>query len=167
MKINSGSPNNLYSCYNEARGVAQNKNYVLRKKKAKTWTFLQTSIINTFLIAIILLCIISYCDLSYWYLLLCFVPIVFNHIYLFFYLRKIKRYQKRFFNIFDEDGIHDESFYGIKMLFTWKKIQAIVIGRKSIVVLTDTPCYFYYGIDKKHDILDAIEMYSKKKKIIM
>ena len=166
MKIGSLMTKNMYKCYSEARGIAQNKRTILRKRKAKTFTFLGTSIINTLLIMVILLCFVLYYNLSYLYLLLALAPIVLNHIYIFFYLRKIKKRRKINYNIFDREGIHDESFYGIKMLFTWKKVKAIVIGKYSVVVLTDTPCYFYYGIDVKDDIIEAVELYSRKNKII-
>lgn len=165
MKISSGS-HNLYRCYNEARGIAQNKNSVLRRKSPNAVSFLQTSIINSCLLLIIVLCIVSYCKLSYLYLFISLAPLVFDHIYVFFYLRRLRNNSKKFYNEFDEEGLHDESFYGIKMLFTWRKIQAIVIGKYSVVILTDTPCYFYYNIDKKDEILEAVERYSRKKRVI-
>lgn len=166
MKIGSFMTKNMYKCYSEARGIAQNKRLVLRKKKAKTFTFLTTSIINTILLLIILLCVVLYFNLSFLLLFLSLVPLVLSHIYIFFYLRKIKKRRKIFYNIFDKDGIHDDSFHGIKMLFTWKKVKAVVIGKYSIVILTDTPCYFYYGMDVKNDIIEAVELYSRKNKII-
>jgi len=166
MKIGSCLSKNIYKCYSEARGIAQNKRIVLKKRKSKTVTFLQTSIINSFLLLVIILCFVLYYNLSFLFLLLSLLPLLFNHIYIFFYLRKVKNHRKFSFNVFDEEGIHDDSFYGIKMIFPWKKIKGIVVGKYSIVVLTDTPCYFYYGIDSKNDILKAVDLYSKKKKII-
>lgn len=68
--------------------------------------------------------------------------------------------------LIDKDGITDESYYGIKMMFKWEKITGIVIGKHTVTVLTDTPVYFYFEISKKDDIIKAVEEYGNKNLII-
>jgi len=66
----------------------------------------------------------------------------------------------------DERGILDESFYGIKMLFKWNKIVAVIVGKHSIVILTDTPIYFFFSKRDSKKIIKIIERYHKKIMII-
>lgn len=66
----------------------------------------------------------------------------------------------------DENGITDESYYGIKMILKWEKITGVVIGKHTITILTDTPVYFYFDIAKKEDVIKAIDKYGNKDLII-
>ena len=68
--------------------------------------------------------------------------------------------------VIDKNGITDESYHGIKMIFKWEKIIGIVISKYTVTILTDTPVYFYFNISKKDDVISAIEKYGDKEKII-
>ena len=52
------------------------------------------------------------------------------------------------------------------MIFSFDKIKCIVVGKYTVTILTDTPVYFYFDISKKEDIIEAIEKYGDKDKII-
>lgn len=166
MKISSSAPNHFFVSFNEARGIAENKKKILRKKDSRCFTYFQTNFINTILLFIIELCFVLYFKLSLWYLLFSLIPLLVKSIYVVLYLRERKIYQARKYNIIDEKGLHDDSFYGIKMLFEWKKIKALVIAKHCVVILTDTPCYFYYDISKKKELIEVFEENGCKKKII-
>lgn len=68
--------------------------------------------------------------------------------------------------VIDKNGITDESYHGIKMIFEWEKIIGVVISKYTVTILTDTPVYFYFNISKKDDVISAIEKYGDKEKII-
>ncbi len=84
----------------------------------------------------------------------------------------IKVYELKYRNNFissvtiDERGIIDESYYGIKMLFKWNKIASVVIGKHSVVILTDTPVYFFFNRRDSKKIIKTIERYHRKTMII-
>lgn len=63
--------------------------------------------------------------------------------------------------IVTEKGIIDNSFYGIEMTFYWEKVKAIVIKKHSVIILTDTPVYFYFEKSKEKELVDAITNYKK------
>ena len=173
MKIETNISNNYLLCFSEARGIAMNKKRILNSKKNKYLTFFECKFIIT-----IILCIISifFTILSkkYTYLvLLSIVTLIITTIYIFITLVIICRtyiFRKSHgFNneiLIDKDGITDTSFRGIKMIFSWKKITGIVIGKYTVTILTDTPCYFYFDISNKDKIIKAIEKYGEKKQII-
>ena len=68
--------------------------------------------------------------------------------------------------LIDKNGITDESYYGIKMIFNWSKIKGVVIGKRAITILTDTHIYFYFDISKKSEVIKAIEKYGNSDLII-
>ena len=55
---------------------------------------------------------------------------------------------------------------GIKMTFNWDKVLGVVIGKYTVTILTDTPCYFYFKIDDKRKIIKVLEKYGEEDKII-
>ena len=78
------------------------------------------------------------------------------------------RKKEHFTNVvkIDKNGITDESYYGIKMVFSWDKISALVVGKHTVTVLTDSPIYFYFNISEKDEVLKAIDKYEEKDKLV-
>ena len=58
--------------------------------------------------------------------------------------------------IIDDNGITNDSFQNIKMIFSWDKIKMMIVKKYSITILTDTSCYFFFDISKKDEIEKAL-----------
>ena len=113
------------------------------------------------------------CCINYHFCILSFFLYLASVIYLIAMLVNILtiyrfRKKQKFNNtiIIDKNGITDESYYGIKMIFSFDKINAIVVGKYTVTILTDTPCYFYFDVKEKENIIKAIEKYNKEVRII-
>jgi hypothetical protein len=63
--------------------------------------------------------------------------------------------------VIEEEGISDSSYFGIKMTLSWDKIEAVVVRTHTIVILTNTPVYFYFDKNKKKDIINNIKKYKE------
>lgn len=173
MKIDTNISNNYFSCFDEARGVAIHKKSVLKNRKSKMLSYTQGKIIGFVLLFLLSLLFAFLCTLNchmVWLLLLLYLitiiyltQAVINIVGIYSFRKK-----QKFSNtiLIDENGITDESYYGIKMIFKWEKITGVVIGKHTITILTDTPVYFYFDIAKKEDVIKAVEKYGNKDLII-
>lgn len=171
MKIESNVGNNYFKIYSESHGVAINKNKILKAKKSKCLNYFQMILIIflSILILSILLILLNNC----YTLSLSILFITFNIVFISLSLLQIistyfYRKSKKFNNsiIIDKEGITDNSFQGIKMVFSWDKIKGVVIKKYSITILTDTRCYFYFDISNKDDIIKSVNKYGSKDLII-
>ena len=52
------------------------------------------------------------------------------------------------------------------MLFKWNKIVGVIVGKHSVVILTDTPIYFFFSKRDSKKIIKTIERYHKNTMII-
>ncbi len=160
MKISGNIKENKFKCYNEARSIAKNKRQVLLKQKVCSWPFWATKFL-VFAIFFVLGFILVLND----YLFLANIVILGDILYLALnLLRVILSLTIRDDDIvltFNKEGIIDESYMGIKMIFKWEKIKAIVFGEYSITILTDTPYYFFLDIKNKKKVLEVLNKYSK------
>ena len=173
MKIETNISKNYFARFDEARGVALHKKSVLKNRKSKTLSYTQSRLIV--FIILFILSILS-CFLPYFNLCLFILPwlmflITFLYlIYIIIDITSVYIFRKRmqFSNtiLIDKNGITDESYYGIKMIFNWSKIKGVVIGKRAITILTDTPIYFYFDISKKAEVIKAIEKYGNSDLII-
>lgn len=173
MKIKYDMSNMYNACYNEALGVATHKKDVFNGKKVHNYT----SYGYMYLIAIILVIIVN--SMFYYFTdlyVVSFTLTIFSIIlvlliiiyFLIYYIRRnISKSRKRsgYLDISDE-GITDESFMGIKMIFHWQKIQAIVVGNKALTILTDTPVYFFLDNSVKDEIINNLKKYKSDIKVI-
>ena len=172
MKITCDIKDNFLTCFDEARGMYVHRNAILENKKPKCLTYFQNRLL---VLGLILLFIFFFEFYSMRYCtstlpLICSLIGLIYFIFVIFevslvYFRRKKQNFKSSLKI-DKDGITDESFHGIKMIFNWKKITAVVIGKHTVTILTDTPCYFFFDISKKDEIEKALIKYGKKSKII-
>ena len=171
MKIKSDLSYNFFTIYGDAKGIARNKK-LITKTKGKIY-------INYYLellIRFIALMVIGYYFFYSKNQLISLFAFVFLIITVSLYIVKtlsiIKVYELKYRNNFissvtiDERGIIDESYYGIKMLFKWNKIVSVVVGKHSVVILTDTPVYFFFNRRDSKKIIKTIERYHRKTMII-
>ena len=173
MKIDTSISKNYFGLFDEARGIAIYKKSVLKNRKSKTLSYTQGKIIGFVLLFLLSLLFAFLCTfnchmvwlplLSYLITIIYLAHAVINTIGIYSFRKK-----QKFSNtiLIDENGITDESYYGIKMIFKWKKIIGVVIGKHTITILTDTPVYFYFDIAKKEDVIKAIDKYGNKDLII-
>lgn len=173
MKINSNISKNFMGCFDEARGFAMHKSKIIKSKKNNCLSYMQNKLIiymTLIIISSILILSSCYdCNLLIIALLLfhganIYLIITIISIISMYHFRKKNNFKNTI--IIDKDGIIDESYYGIKMIFKWNKIIGIIIGKHTVTILTDTPCYFYFPISEKDNIIKAIDKYGDKSKII-
>jgi len=173
MKIKYDMSNRYNVCYNESLGVATHKREVLNGKKVHNYT----SYGCMYLIAIILVIIadsmfyyftdlyVVSCALTIFSIILVLLIIVYFMLY--YIRRNMSRCRKRsgYLDISDE-GITDESFMGIKMIFHWEKIHAVVVGKEALIILTDTPVYFFLDNSIKDEVINNFKKYKSDISII-
>ncbi len=172
MKISSELSHSYCACFDEARGIAMNKKTVLKNRNPKCISYLQMKLLTFILLIVlaILLAGISYLSICFYIfsLLLILIATVYFIISIFLilslYTYRLKWQTNKV--LMNKTGISGETCYGIKYSFKWDLITAVVIGKYSVTILTDTPCYFYFDISKKDEIIKAIEKYDNKNKII-
>ena len=173
MKIESDVSKNYFLRFNEARGIALHQKKVLKEKKSKVLSYIPSKLLVFILCLVIGILVIYLCQFNFYLCTVGFWIILFAIFYLFaalatlissYYFRKNRKFNN--INLIDKEGIYDESFYGIRMLFKWDKIKGVVVGKYSVVILTDTPVYFYFDISKKEEILKCVRKYGNKNLII-
>lgn len=173
MKIKYDMWDNYYKCYNEALGIASNKRSVL--KGAKVFDYLSYGYL--YLLIAIILIIISYFLYNFygiclytkflffldaWLILMVFI----YFIYFFLRANSFWKTKAKGYIELSTQGIINTQFMGIKMIFAWKKIEAVVIGKRTIVIFTDTPIYFFLNSDNQESIIKALKSYKRNLKII-
>ncbi len=176
MKIETDLSNNYFACFDEARGIAFHKRKILKRRKYEGYSYMYSRLILFIWILILGVIFAFICSKSnlcckLWF----FIPFIFVcdiayliitliNVFSLYHVRRKNNFKN---NIkIDKNGITDESFYGIKMLFKWKMIKAVVIGKYTITVLTDTPVYFYFSNEDKHKIIEAVDKYANVDLII-
>lgn len=173
MKIETDISKNFFACFDEARGFAVNKKKILKTKNAKVFTYMQGKCVR---VAILLLISVLFiflskinCTLIVFSCLATFIATIYFiqallNLWIIYQVRK----KEHFTNVvkIDKNGITDESYYGIKMVFSWDKISALVVGKHTVTVLTDSPIYFYFNISEKDEVLKAIDKYEEKDKLV-
>lgn len=155
------------ACYNEANGVANSKNMILRRKSNKTISYFGMVLI-TFLLMCFLAVLCLYVDF-YLAILVLFMSFLYLALTLFRFLGVLSFRQERDYKNtvkFDSKGISGEFFDGINITFSWERLKAVVIKKKTVVILTDMSIFFYFTIKEKEKILEAIDKYNKEMLVI-
>ena len=171
MKIETDISNDFFHCFDEARGVAQHKAKILQTKSARPLSYLQGKIVTVCILLLMSAVLLFLGCINIRFITASWLIIILAIIYLLHALATIIvihniRKKQNFKNsiIIDKNGITDESYYGIKMIFSWDKIKGFIVGKYTVTILTDTPIYFYFNISKKDEILKAIEKYEPRDK---
>ena len=173
MKIKTDISKNFFACFDEARGFAVNKKKILKTKNAKVFTYMQGKCFNVVILLLVgcLFIVLSDINRNLFILscLFCFIATIYFvealiNLWIVYQIRKKENFSNTI--KIDKNGITDESYHGIKMIFSWDKISALIVGKHTITILTDTPVYFYFNISAKEEVLKAIDKYEKKEKIV-
>lgn len=175
MKIKYDMSKNYLKCYNEALGVATHKKKMMKNHHSKTHTY--TYYGGVYLLMVILIIVINYVSyitvgygwmnhiMSYFGLLILLTIIIYFILFGIRYYYSRCRLEKGTF-VFDEEGIKNNSYLGIEMLFRWNKIKYIVVKKHSITILTDTPVFFFMNIETKDELIKGIQKYKKDIEVI-
>lgn len=171
MKIKSNMKDNFLSIYNEARGIARHKRRIIKTGKASHLNFLEEIALYYSIIMLMGMYIVTNPKLLniYGYILITLglLYLLYNivRIYEGYKFRKRQKFVSTI--IIDEKGITDiTSFEGMELLFKWKIIEAVVIKKYAVVILTKGKIYFYFDIKNKESIINEIKKYKKNIKII-
>lgn len=168
MEIKYDMYKHYVKCYNEALGVASHKKRLYKNAKAKTHLYTYYGFI--YLFSVLLVAFINFILARlvgyYWINLIisyfCLLMLVTILIYFILFGLRVHysrcRLKKGVF-CFDEKGIRNNSYMGIEMLFRWDKIKYIVVKKYSVIVLTDTPIFFFMNVEVKDELLSGINKY--------
>ena len=58
-----------------------------------------------------------------------------------------------------KNGIVNNTYKNIEMHFSWDLIDAVVVKKYSVTILTNTACYFFFDISQKDKIVDLLKKY--------
>ena len=166
MKIENDFSQNFFKCFNEAQGVATAKRIILKSKNINVTTYLE----NLFLISILLL-LFGVLFLTINNKIIFFLFIFADLLNLFLHTiyiseRVINKNNLKGNTIINEKGIINDSYKNIEMHFSWDLVQAVVIKKYSITILTKTPCFFFFDISKEEEIKKLLKKYKKENLII-
>lgn len=174
MIVRTNIYNNFFACFDEARGIAMHRDSVISNHKSKCLSYMETKLFS-FIIMLVLCLLLSFLgcfacsfkllsQILYTFACLYFAVALITILRVYNY-RKFQRFESSV--VIDRHGITDESYYGIKMIFSWDKIKGVVVGKNTVVFLTDTPCYFYFNITELEKIVKLLTRYGQKRKIII
>ncbi len=166
MKIKSNIKKNYFVCMNESMGVNLNKNYILKSKKNNDYTYTEHVLLITIIIlmasailallqtntSVLLSMMVIFVALLY--LLASIIIVLIGY-----FARKKVNFKNEI--VIEKEGISDSSYFGITMTLAWDQIEAVVVRTHTIVILTNTPVYFYFDKNKKKAIIDNIKKYKE------
>ena len=158
-------------CYSESKGVAVHRKNILRTKKSNPLNYYTEIVLASLSILLISFVLTFTHNICLWLFasILAMFDIIFLFVIIFSFLFVYTfRHKQQFKNtiILDDDGLTYKTAYNIKVIFPKEKIKALVIKKHSLTILTDTPCYFYFDIQNKEKIMEALKKYKFKTTII-
>lgn len=174
VKVEYDLSENFLDMYSEAYGVATMRKRLLKKSNTKTFNYVMQLFIGVLILAfytiIVVFCakMFNGCIIIYNFPIMVLLYLIF-FIYYFDFLIKFKycssRKKKGYF-LLDDKGLTDYTFDGITITFDYKRIEMIVVKKNVVVILTDTPIYFFADVIVKDKIIDPIKKYKKDVKIV-
>lgn len=167
MKFEGVVSKDFFKTFNEAKGVAECKNHILKTKKTTSFTYLQ-SILLVILILLFISGITYFLNLTLLFYTMLIITIFYLIMHISFLIEMLyySNHKSNCYTIIDEKGITNTAFYNIEMLFSWDLITGVVIKKHSITFITSTPCYFFFNIEYKKKILELLKKYHHKDLII-
>lgn len=161
MKIVSNTKNFLRN-YNEAKGIANNYKRIIKTGKVYSVNYLT----NIFIVTIILLslCIIN---IIFKELLLAYCFLIISITYLFLMITRILlsysfyNYRVKTQMEINEDGVVYNSLDGLKVIFGYDKIDAVISKKYTVSIITNVGCFFFFDIKEKKKIIKEIKKYKK------
>ena len=173
VKIKTDLSNNFFDIYNEARGIAMNRKRILKKKKNIPLHYINF-IFYSFIIIFVLSLIMLLQHYSLLFVRYALFIIILDLLFYFYGLFRIyiNYWCKRKNNfistvLINKKGITDlSSFKNIEILFKWDRVDAVVVGDLSVVILFKRGIYLYFDIRDKKKIIDGIKRFKRSILII-
>lgn len=153
--------------YDEAYGVARKRKKLLKNPRTNTYTYLGITMLRLFIVILInLICYGYLCFVghSYWLsMILVFIPFLYLYLVfdiLIFTVKITCRSKSLKGNLkISKEGITDSTFNGIKILFEWKRIKMVIVKKYSVIILTDTPIYFFVNKEVDKQLIREIKRF--------
>ena len=171
MKITCDLSEHFFEVYDEAKGIAIHRSKIIKTGKVPRLTYLEEFFISVFVLLILafILLMIPQEVTYYGALFLILVTIIYMIVTILqliwiSFIRLRQSYKGSI--VINQEGLINQSYYGIKMTFAFKKIKAVVVGKHAVTILTDTPCYFYFPKSKEESIVKAFAKYNPKTPIL-
>ena len=168
IKIDTDLSNNFFNIYNEARGIAKYKKKILDIGMNVSISYINKMFIN--FIVIFILCIIillqhySMFLVNYAYIIIILDMAFFLVSFLRILLNYIYRKKDKFIStvLLNKRGIVDmSSFKDTEILFKWNRVEGIVVGYYSVVILLDGNIYLYFNKKDKKKIIEGVKKFKK------
>ena len=164
-------------CADEAKGLSCGWRKIVSDGYVRRTSFLKYNLILLFL-TFFALCFALFCielfngELSFGFkflisFIVCALVVEFLYIVItmiYFILRK--RYRKNAVTTFKSEGIVNHLSKDISILYDWANVECVIVGRYSISIFTDSPVYFYFDNKCKAKILEAVNKFKPKLKIL-
>lgn len=162
------------SIYGDVYGVVKKKRRYLNNPYTKSHSYFTLTIFRLIFILIInIFCFMSFAKYGCTGLtcvVMCCLPILYFilAVNIIMFMIKVSCPSKRLKGHFklDKEGLTDYTDDGIRVLFEWKRIKLIVIKKNAIVILTDTPCYFYVNPELEKQLVGGIRRFKSDIEVI-
>lgn len=164
-------------CADEAKGLSCGWRKIVSDGYVRRTSFLKYNLILLFL-TFFALCFALFCldlfggELSFGFrFVISFVvcALVVEVLYIvitliYFILRR--KYRKNSVTTFKEEGIVSHLSKDISIIYDWSSVECVIVGRYSISIFTDSPVYFYFDNKCRSKVLDAVNKFKPKVKIL-
>lgn len=169
--------------YDEAYGVAKKRKKLLKNPNTKTHTYLSVTIFRLLLILFLDILALLYLKSRGYTDIFCFIyynqqysldiigiicilmPLLYLvlAINIIMFIVRINIRRKKLVGSFklSKEGLTDSTFKGIKILFEWQRIKMVIIKKYSIIILTDTPIYFFVNKEIESKLIKSLKKYKK------
>ncbi len=150
---------NYFRSFNEAEGVAMARKLILKSRNPQVTTYLQNFLLIFFFVLLtsIYLLVFGYYEVFY---LVFFMDLIFLFLNIFYMLeRTIRGNSIDGETSITKNGIVNNTYKNIEMHFSWDLIDAVVVKKYSVTILTNTACYFFFDISQKDKIVDLLKKY--------
>ena len=141
-----------------------NRHLIQKNKKYRINISLITLFITIiWFISTLFLVFLNYLDTTSYYvsislniLEILYIVFIFYFLIIFFTFLKFRKCESGIFKI-NKNGLSDSEYDDSIITVSKDNVQGIVIGRKCIVVLTNSNKYFHYPLKYKNEIINAIQ----------
>lgn len=153
--------------YDEAFGVARKRKKLLKNPRTKTYTYLGVTTCKLLLFVLInIICFMLYKHYGYssYICMFCVIVSIFYlllaiNLVLFIIRVTVRKGKPKGSFKLSKEGLTDSTFSGIKILFEWSRIKMVVIKKYSIVILTDSPIYFFVNKEVEKKLIQGIKRF--------
>lgn len=166
MKIEYNCENKNFKMINELYGILSDRKKMKEKPNSKLKTYFG-HVFDWILLYILMVVIDIWINFYVGYSSLLTGCIVFLILYVVFYLFVRYFYINRVANVktsgvieFYKEGIFDLND-GVGNFFSWDKVDYVVIGNRTVVIITKVPVCLYYDVSYVDTLLKGVKKYKK------